>query len=137
VPALRLEEYDSGQVRLVREVGLPMRPEPGVKFKGDLVPPDNVRRCKICKQPIEHLHTFRVCCDHPRCLRTNRSMSRKRKTYPKTTGEMKQVLITREIVKRYQYAKSKGATDGQAYTVVANRMKMQVNEVIAVVRRET
>ena len=42
-------------------------------------------------------------------------------------------LRKRETVMRFKYALSKGATDAQAFTVVARRMEMRVKDVIAIV----
>jgi hypothetical protein len=126
--------YNAGLVRMGMFVGMRKVPTHGVRWEGEPLPPDSVRRCKICQQPINHLSSNRVCCSHPRCQRINRSAPRKPR--PKATGEIKKISVVREIMRRYEYAKSKGATDVQAYTVISARMKMTVAEVMATVKGE-
>jgi len=110
-------------------------PVAGVRWgEGELVPPDSLRRCRICRQPIEHLDIKRVCCNHPRCKRANRIMPPAMRARVKaiesiTPDQLKAV----EAKKRYAYARLKGATPVQGYEVVARRMNMRVADVIAIV----
>lgn len=113
-------------------------PVAGVEWgEGNLIPPDTLRRCRICNQPIEHLHKYRVVCSHPRCQRANRSMGHKQRK------AAQQAARSPADAKRMQVAQAKallrqaykqGASGPVAMQAVAQRMGLRVVDVIALVK---
>jgi hypothetical protein len=94
-----------------------------------------VRRCRVCQSSIQHLHLKRVCCNHPRCKKAYQQMPRSQKVKAAIQEtESKGQACDREVRQRYAYARLKGASEGDALTVVSRRMELRVTEVIAIVR---
>lgn len=97
----------------------------------------SVRRCRVCQSSIHHLHPNRVCCGHPRCKRTYERMPRSQKLRARAQAKEAEDAAAardREVRGRYAYARLKGASEGDALTVVARRMELRITEVIAIVR---
>lgn len=117
------------------------RPVAGVRFADDpgLIPPDTLRRCKICKQPIEHLDIRRVTCGHPRCMRANRNNKSNRPGHnpanrrPRTLAalykkqrEETRAALEQKVRKGYAYARAKGADQTTALAWVAKNTALSM-----------
>lgn len=137
-------------VRVGMFVGVRKVPEAGVKWgEGDLIPPDTLRRCKICKQPIEHLHPSRVCCSHPRCQRANRNNKRHRpgenpnvkrsarsmEDFYRDQEQQKDEALVRKVIAGMAYAKKRGADEVTALAWVAKGTGLSVIQVQDIIRR--
>lgn len=106
-------------------------PQQGVRWgEGDLIPPDSLRRCKVCKQPIEHLSAYRVTCGHPRCQRTNRAMA---------TKKTKHLAIVpspepNDVERMWRFARSKNVDPVSAYTWIARKTGKTIRQVMAEIK---
>ncbi len=114
-------------------------PRPGSEEWGnDLIPPDTIRRCIVCAQPIEHLSQRRTTCGHPRCLRANRARRARRepRLKPVATGKPRPAYTVREdnIRKMWDYARGKGADPVTAYVWISKKVGISINEVVAEVK---
>lgn len=106
-------------------------PEHGVRWgERDLIPSDSLRRCKVCKQPIEHLSAHRVTCGHPRCLRTNRAMKTKKTQH---LAVLPGKLPT-EVERLWLYARSKNVDSVSAYTWIAKKTGKTIRQVMAEIK---
>ena len=125
------------------------RPVAGVRFESDdLIPPDTLRRCKICQQPIEHLDIRRVCCGHPKCQRANRNNKRLRKKpgqapaprswkeHYERSHEAKQNALERKVLLGYRYALARGADKTTALTWISRNVEIPVNQVMEILKRK-
>ena len=125
------------------------RPVAGVRFgDDDLIPPDTLRRCKICQQPIEHLDIRRVCCGHPKCQRANRNNKRLRKKpgqlpAPRSWKEhyerrhqSEQDAVERKVLLGYRYATARGADKTTALTWISRNVEIPVNQVMEILGRK-
>lgn len=125
------------------------RPVAGIRFgDGDLIPPDSLRRCKVCKQPIEHLDARRVTCGHPRCQRANRNSKRLR---PGTNPSIARAAtdwqdhyqrekddedraLTAKVTRGYAYAMARGADQKTALAWVAKGTGLSMIQVQIVLK---
>jgi len=125
------------------------RPQPGVRWgDDDLIPMDSLRRCKVCKQPIEHLEPRRVTCGHPRCMRLNRNNKRMRpsaggyvrgKTAAQTYADEQQHKADKfasKVKRGYLYAKGRGADETTALAWVAKNTDLSMMQVREIVRED-
>lgn len=119
-------------------------PVAGVPWKeGDLIPADTLRRCKVCKQPIEHLAPNRVCCSHPRCQRANRSSRKKREPVSRSAMQEAYELrhadesaaLAKKVVSGFAYARKRGADQVTALQWVAKGTGLSVVQVQDILRR--
>lgn len=101
--------------------------------------PGPLRRCKICQQPIEHLHAYRTCCEHPRCKRANRAGSTAEARERARERRADKRAVTPPVVhdedetmRRYLVRlHAAGATDTQAIAWVVNKTGKRPIEVVA------
>ena len=125
------------------------RPQPGVRWgDDDLIPMDSLRRCKVCKQPIEHLEPRRVTCGHPRCMRANRNNKRMRpgsnKSVERAAADWQDHYqrkkndedraLAMKVTRGYAYAMARGADQTTALAWVAKGTGLSIIQVQSILK---
>jgi len=110
------------------------RPQPGVRWgDDDLIPMDSLRRCKVCKQPIEHLER------NNKRMRPSAGGYVRGKTAAQTYADEQQHKADKfasKVKRGYLYAKGRGADETTALAWVAKNTDLSMMQVREIVRED-